>query len=314
LPPLADLLNRWPIAAKLNPLPLTEKLPYLLGAVIVARTAVGLTRIAADNPAWNPTPESQQDKVSTFLERVFMEGLGTMGTFLVLHAGQDVAANVIELVRPALRPSALLDSLKANHLSPQALTQVTETLARTFKTEVNTLETSPVLARVIYDKANLHTFQTLLNDKALWHTIQAPVEQHFARLNQHALPALASGLVLSTVFGGVGWQWLNDNVVRKSVVPQLSRWLVGGANTLTNPMGDEPKRDSSPRVRPLLLAANQPLISNQLTGLSVTSASQLTLANLPTLPPPAPAHIVRSTPVYSRPPMPSLALSPVGGQ
>lgn len=247
-------MQRWPVTARLNPFPLAEKLPYLLGSVIVARTLVGLTRIVADNPAWNPTPNSRRDKMDTFIERIFMEGLGTMGTFLVLHAGQDVTANLLELARPTLRPVALLQGLRQTLPQPD-LVAVEQALARTFQSSVARLGKAPVLARVLYDGANLFNFRSHLNDERVWQAIATPVEDHFASLNRAAKVPVVGGLVAATIFGGPFWQWLNDRVVRTEVVPRISEPLV-------HLWGDDARPASPPELSPMrsMVVASQPLV------------------------------------------------------
>lgn len=258
--------------ARLNPLR-GENWPYLLGSVVAARMMVGLTRIAADSPALYPDPDaSPKQRYDTFFERMFMEGLGTVGTFVVLHAAQDLTANLLQMLRPALHPRHLVETLKPT-LAPAALDKVTSALAHTFgKSQLEQVRS--VLGRSVFNQSNLHQFKTRLNDAALWAQIEQPASAYFARLNRVGKVPLLAGMGASIAFGGLVWQYLNDRVFRQRVVPALTRLVL--------------KQPAAQPVQPNphMLAAAQPLVlSSSLRGLSPTPPPAYTAGNPLTLQP-----------------------------
>jgi hypothetical protein len=215
----------------LNPLSGAGAVKYLLGSVVAARLVVGLARIVADWPANNPTDAPKQDKVTTFLERVFMEGLGTVGTFLVLHATQDAVANLLERVDPKLHPTHVLNQWQGA-LSPQGFHKATQGLAVAMGYPAPTPEQAlsqlsnhhNSLAKTLYYGADIAPLrQHLALDPALAQHALPAAEAYFARLNVTGKLPLLSGLAASVLFGGWGWQKINDTWFRKHVVPPLAK-------------------------------------------------------------------------------------------
>jgi hypothetical protein len=226
--------DAWPITRMMNPLGGATSVKYLLASVVAARCAVGMVRIIADWPANNPTDAPKRDKVMTFLERVFMEGLGTLGTFVVLHASQDLAVQALDRLDPKLHPVQVLKQWQ-QHLSGPALATVTQGLAKAMGVEASTpgaardalLACHSSVAKVLYYGADIAPLrQHLALDKALSQQALPAAEAYFSRLNVAGKLPLLTGLTMGTLFGGVLWQSVNDAWFRKRIVPALTNlWL-----------------------------------------------------------------------------------------
>lgn len=224
-------LAAWPITRMLNPLSGARAVKYLLGSVVAARLVVGVARIIADWPANNPTDAPKQDKVTTFLERVFMEGFGTVGTFLVLHATQDAVANLLERFDKKLHPTHVLNQWQGA-LSPQGFHKATQGLAVAMGYPATTTEQAlnhlkqhhNSLAKTLYYGADIaHLRQYLALDPNLAKQALPVAEAYFARLNVMGKLPLLAGLAGSALFGGWGWQKINDTWFRKHIVPPLAK-------------------------------------------------------------------------------------------
>jgi hypothetical protein len=236
----------------LNPLSGGSAVKYLLGSVVAARLLVGLVRIVADWPANNPTQAPKQDKVTTFLERVFMEGLGTVGTFLVLHATQDVVANLMERFDKKLHPTHVLNQWQ-QALSPQGFNKATQGLAVAMGAPATEgpqalgylTQHHGSLAKTLYYEADIaHLRQHLALDAPLAKLALPAAEAYFARLNVAGKVPLLSGLVAATLFGGWGWQKINDTWFRQRIVPPMAKpWAARWQQT------EDAKRPPDPIVQ-----------------------------------------------------------------
>ena len=201
-------------------------MPFLVQGAILSRLLIGLLRVAADAPALNPNLVPEEDKWNTFLERTFMEAFGTLGTFVALQAGQDIAAKAIESGWKGIHPNTLLEGLthqaKSLKLSTNELEQIGQALQKTFHSS-DLSKASNILAKKLYDtgKGELVDFERHLANQTLMNKIHLPVHMFFRKANWAGLGVLATGMVASVVFSGPIWQALNDTLVRNRLIPSI---------------------------------------------------------------------------------------------
>ena len=214
-----------------------ESLAFLLASSMLGRFLVGLMRCVADYPTLNTKKDDTEDqKVQTFSERLFMEALGVPANFLFIALGQDLGFKMAEKLHPQSHPGIFLqrnphfntsDFQKAffytfhpkqpletlSNLSPEAIQHGVQTLQNP-------------LHKNLFHGAKQHRFWEALHHlNPTLQLSQADMGQlaRFFRSNNlktNAYPIL-TGIVASTLFSGFLWQWLNDGLLRKKIEPRL---------------------------------------------------------------------------------------------
>lgn len=209
----------FPITAKILPKP--ENLKYLVAAAIAARFVTGIVRVFVDATDQNPN-KTKIERANSTWERLFIEIFGTLGNVLTLHAGQDIAAWLLEK-RQKLDPALLREQLKG--LVPSHYHKAIEDAMKESFGE----EPKGIIARVLYGDghrvANIDTFRKNLNLPELMPVLKESLNTFAKRLNHSASLALVAGIALSAFFGGIIVQLVNDYAFSK-IEPYLNR-LVG---------------------------------------------------------------------------------------
>ena len=246
------VLGHWPITAKINPFKgflgglSKENMVFLMASAMLPRTIVGGVRIAADYPALNPKPIPERDKTRTFLERIFVEAIGTVSHFVVMMMGQDVVANAFESFDKSFHPKAVMAKLKTEgKLSTAELQQVEQAFLKTFQAE-SIDQIDSLVMRQLFNKGNSGTFlqklpasfaqhieqplQHLLNDGKLTQLVNPnqlekqalkPAMDFFATLNRRSNIAQIGGAIASITYAGIWWQNLNDKGFREHAIPWI---------------------------------------------------------------------------------------------
>lgn len=230
-------------------LPHTSKLldvRYLLGAAILSRLAVGLSRCIVDFP-WSAagrlraaknepispgSEETVSDRFKSFEERCFMEMLGTPVHVLSLQLTQDGVSKLLEKT-PWLKAPHIEQVKKLANLSgPEA-----EVIGQALK-EINPTH---VLARAIYKPKELtgqlnqvmaktlEGFQSQLGKKSIPKAVEQAVSKTIWGWQQRILGGsalcLMSGVLASALFSGIIWQRINDGILSKRVIPFFNRLM-----------------------------------------------------------------------------------------
>ncbi|MDX2085975.1 MAG: hypothetical protein SFZ03_11370 [Candidatus Melainabacteria bacterium] len=233
---------------------LGRKIPFLIKSAMLTRSLVGVLRIIADTPAWNPNPVPKRDKIRNQLERVFIEVVGTMGGFFSLQICQDVTAKALEAFRPRLAPRALLEDLLKSGTPKPVLQAVENSLSHVFETKDLGTTRGSLFARV-YGRATLSDFadhfaKTLQQPE--WFRIEqghgvgrlAPeVNRYFARINRAGSAVVATGLLVGAYLSGTVLQTLNDRWFRNGLEKRWADWILRRE-------GESPMEEASAEVAP----------------------------------------------------------------
>jgi hypothetical protein len=214
-----------------------QSIGFLLASSMLGRFAVGITRCVADWPTLNTrTDQNEEDKTDTELERLFMEGLGVPANFLAIALGQDVGFKVGQTVSmplyDVLEPyrhtgnhplyaKAMLATFRSD-ISPETIQQLSGA-----KVKEGLQGVYNPLHKTLYEDAKINRFVAALETFA-GKNFKMPTQeakrfsQYFKNNNiKTNLFGIMGGMVASTLFSGVVWQWLNDTVIRKRIVPPL---------------------------------------------------------------------------------------------
>lgn len=231
----------FPLTRKLNPF-VANNLKGLAEALILTRLGVGLVRVITDIPAFNHNPSSPREKAQNLLERIFTEGLGTVGCFLTLQTSMDLWS---ALSGKGLHMNKWLSGIKnSDKLSPEDKTKITDAFRKTFHAEPHqTLNGRQVIAESLLHKGNLGSFVTNLNDKSLLSLsdtghleygakkgagfLKQHSEAFFSHLNHKGVSTALFGILVSAFMSGAPVQKLNDNVIRHRLAPWLLDKIYG---------------------------------------------------------------------------------------
>lgn len=233
--PLTGLQRAIPFTLELNPFS-GPNLVYWASSYMLTRVGIGATRIVADSPALDPRPDvSRRQKRRNQLERIFIETFGTLGTYVSLHASQDIAATLIERLKPSLAPSKLLETT-AEKLTDKEQGHLKKALADVYKRPESELgNVGHVLFHKIFgngrieklaEKLELPELLRVENGRTLG-KIAKEVETHFAPVNRMANLVLVLGIAASAYLSGAPIQWFNDRVLREKLGPKLLNWISG---------------------------------------------------------------------------------------
>lgn len=233
-------------------------------AGILTRSGVGVTRMVADYPAFNPKDTmTPQQKERAFLERVFTETVGTFAlTYGVLYLGMDLAAKLLQSLDRSLAPQQLLNAVKAKLQGDQELDHFKAALAQVLpgvKEDFN--RTHNVIYDRIFGNGHIAGLAKALNrpewlavDQATGHAtglLKDEVNGYFRHLNGRSVAVMAVATGLSAWLSGGPLQAWNDGWFREHVTFKL-------LNAYDNWKGRHPIARVDTRT-PVLLAASQPL-------------------------------------------------------
>lgn len=207
-------------------------------------------RCVADWPTLNTKEDtSQDDKTKIEAERIFMEGLGVPANFAFIALGQDLGFKLAERLHPQSHPAYFLAQ------NPKLNTpEVAQSFLYTFdqKRSLEALKSMSheevmhalqavknPLHKNLFEKAKQHRFvETMKQIKPDFQMPLADMETlvRFFRGNNLKTNtyAMIGGMTLSTLFSGLVWQWLNDGLIRKHLVPPIvktTKPLIFGTKT-----------------------------------------------------------------------------------
>ncbi|HEY9687656.1 MAG TPA: hypothetical protein V6C52_11835 [Coleofasciculaceae cyanobacterium] len=206
---------------------------FLMEAAIITRALTAFTRM------WQNMPSKFQDQSLTpnqkrqaLMERVFVEGIGTLSFVTMLQFGQDLAAKLVE--RTANMPVV---PKNAAGISAQGIRTANETLREVFGQDVR-----GVIARILYGnhmslagkpavrRANLTTIREALHGKlgeqagdALFSGMKEHILPAVQKLNRGASWTMLAGITLSVLVSGPLIQKLNDRWFSPLVAKKLAK-------------------------------------------------------------------------------------------
>lgn len=212
-----------------------NSLTFLLASSMLGRFLVGVMRCIADYPTLNTKKEETNDqKVQTFSERLFMEGLGVPAGFLFIALGQDAGFKLAEKWHPQSHPHAFLKAnphLNTPDLQKAFLYTFNQTLSLADLKSLAPEALTPQLQHIknplhknLFECGKQHRFVEALEHlnpnitlpKTHWDSIQTFFRSNNLKTNSYAM---LGGLICATLFSGVVWQWLNDGLLRKKIEP-----------------------------------------------------------------------------------------------
>lgn len=226
-----------PTVATFIPKANRDSLTFLLASSMLGRFLVGAMRCVADYPTLNTKEkDSDDEKVQTFSERLFMEGLGVPAGFLFIALGQDAGFKTAQKLHPQSHPKAFLEKHKGlNTLDIQKAFIFTFNQKMTVK-DLEDLTPKDAQERLnaiknplhknLFEAGKQHRFvkalEHLNRDIKLpsdqWKSLETFFRSNNLKTNSYAM---LGGLVSSTIFSGIVWQWLNDGLLRKKIEPPL---------------------------------------------------------------------------------------------
>lgn len=220
-------LLRFPITAKLKPVS-AENVRYLAETAVLTRLMIGAVRVYQNKPNRNQDPDvSQLDKRKTFLERVFVELVGTLGYLLVLHGGQDITAKLLESTK----------RYDVNHFVRNAewFSNLSDREQKRFLQGVNEVfgEKWGRMERVLFGPGRqngnmLNALKKQLNNPRLFAKVEEGMTPYVHRLNRAASASVLGGVALSALFGGLVIQWVNDRLVSPIISVLLDEFTGNG--------------------------------------------------------------------------------------
>jgi hypothetical protein len=254
----------FPVLSTFIPKANAESLTFLLTSAMLGRFLVGATRCVADWPTLNTKEnETPNQKTDTALERVFMEGVGVPANFAAIALGQNAGFRLGEFISPNSRPenfiNTLDESLSPHYKRAMVYTFNTGTSKRPITlNDVNALNATELekalqaitnpLHKTLYENAKINRFTDAL-DELLPKDTPLPLKDvksiaGFFKSNnlRTNICGITGGMVASTLFSGIVWQWMNDTLIRKHLVPPLSQTLTPVLfGTTTTPQSSTPK-------------------------------------------------------------------------
>lgn len=233
-------MRPFPITAKLNAFAGMRNLAYLAEIAALTRMMTGVVRVLQNKPSKFKDPNlSQNQKRQAFLERFFVEIIGTSGYIFFLHLGQDLFAKLFE-ARAKLQKlpylAATTQGLTKNEiaLANEAIRDVYGPHSAGFRhegqgliyrvlygdelqreAEVTIGDEVKKVTQSVVQKANLSTLHEKLGDELFAKVRQAAphLDQFTRSINKAASVSVLGGVVLSALYGGVMTQWVNDRVI-----------------------------------------------------------------------------------------------------
>ena len=252
--------DAFPTVATFIPKANRDSLTFLLASSMLGRFLVGAMRCVADYPTRNTKKdESDDQKVQTFSERLFMEGLGVPAGFLFIALGQDAGFKIAQKLHPQSHPKAFLEKHKGLNTP-----DIQKAFIFTFNQKMSVKDLEALTPKDVQERLNAiknplhknlfeagkqHRFvqalEHLNRDIKLpsdqWKSIETFFRSNNLKTNSYAM---LGGLVFSTLFSGIVWQWLNDGVLRKKIEPPLVKVAKPLIFPQSNPT--ELKADPSP--------------------------------------------------------------------
>jgi hypothetical protein len=214
-----------------------DSLTFLLASSMLGRFLVGAMRCVADYPTLNTKEgDSNDQKVQTFSERLFMEGLGVPAGFLFIALGQDAGFKIAQKLHPQSHPKAFLEAHHALNTpdiqkaflytfnQKMSLKELQGLPSEEAQRRLNTLKNP--LHKNLFEAGKQHRFVQALEHlnpdiklpSAQWKSLETFFRSNNLKTNSYAM---LGGLVFSTLFSGIAWQWLNDGLLRKKIEPPL---------------------------------------------------------------------------------------------
>jgi hypothetical protein len=229
--------DAFPTVATFIPKANRESLTFLLASSMLGRFLVGAMRCVADYPTLNTKKDDSDDqKVQTFSERLFMEGLGVPAGFLFIALGQDAGFKLAEKLHPQSHPNAFLQNNTVLNTLDIKKAFIYTFNQKMSKKDLEALHPKDVQERLnaiknplhknLFEAGKQHRFVEALEHlnpdiklpPAQWKSLETFFRSNNLKTNSYAM---LGGLVFSTLFSGIVWQWLNDGLLRKKIEPPL---------------------------------------------------------------------------------------------
>lgn len=203
----------------------------LLLTCALARMGTGLIRIGVNWHAARNNPRlSRQEKASSTLERVFMEGVGVPFHLSSLYFIQDVTAKLFERLGFLKRPTAL----GLSQLTAKQQQVINNVLAKKIFPE-NTPKPHGVIAQQIYhpdvflkqaaevkgELAKALRVKTLPQQVA--NNVEWLLKRYHTRLTMATAGTIGAAVLVSAYLSGYFMQWMNDTVIARRVIPWILR-------------------------------------------------------------------------------------------
>ena len=301
---LTGLQKMLPITFKMNPFN-GRNLLYLAQIAVLTRIATGIVRVNQNKPSKLKDPRlSENEKRLAFIERFFVEIVGTLGYMFCLHFGQDAVSKVFEKKAAYKVPELAKDTV---NFTKTEIAQANTALKDVYGTEQRGL-----MHRILYgeqvvnaegkkviQKANLNTLREKLGTE-LFEKVLPKVEQFSWRSNVAATLCILGGVGLSALFGGVVTQWVNDRVTSPLAGKFLAKRYPADPGNLKLPGSPEKEnldRAQKAGVLPMAYKPGQPTLPQPV---AVPGAQPPAQAAAPPLvrPPMAPAMSPQPLPAW----------------
>lgn len=219
-------LQKLPITRKLNPFN-RRNLLYLAEIAVLTRLMTAVVRVDQNRPSRLKDPRlTDNEKRLAFIERFFVEILGTVGYMIALHLGQDITSKFFEK-KATMKPPQLADDLV--DLGKAQTAKINEAITKVYGNQrqgmVHRILYGEVLKegeKTVVQKASLSALRKELGEELF--TKARPYVDDFARrANVAASISVLGGVVLSALFGGFVTQWINDRVASPAARRYLTR-------------------------------------------------------------------------------------------
>ncbi len=232
----------FPFASQL--IPNKQNLAYLINSTILTRFMTSILRVTVDHPRFNPNPEATpSEKMNTFLERMFVEFIGTGSTLLSLQLSMDFASKAIQHMQ-------MFNPKWQIHRPAHILNQLPKTVSKTQKDKIQkALESAlgttsqKLMFNVLFKQGHLQQVTQHLEKQGLkpahiqlisGRSLEEGLERQFFHLNLLAKGVLIVGALGNALWGGFGVQLLNDKFVAPILVPKVKA-LFGVKPSLSPP-------------------------------------------------------------------------------
>lgn len=219
----------FPFASQL--IPHKQNLSYLINSTILTRFMTSVLRVTIDHPRFNPNPDATpSEKMNTFLERMFVEFIGTGSSLLSLQLSMDMASKVIQNMEK-LNPHWQL------HRPAHILAQLPKTIGKPNVQKIEqALESAlgktsdKLMFNVLFKHGHLNQVYESLKQANIrpetirlvsGRTLDEGLSRQFFHLNLLAKGVLVAGALGNALWGGFGVQLLNDKLVAPILVPKV---------------------------------------------------------------------------------------------
>jgi hypothetical protein len=307
----------FPITAKLNPLMKGLRINwrnvgFLLEAAIITRALTAFTRMWQNRPSkFKDQSLTPNQKRQALMERVFVEGVGTLSFVTMLQFGQDLAAKLVErMTKMPVVPK------NAAGISEKGIRTANEALREVFGQNVR-----GVIARILYGhdlslagkpvvrRANLSTLREVLQGKLgeqagdkLFAGIREHIMPAVQKLNKGASLTMLAGMAASVLVSGPLIQKSNDRWFSPLVAKKLAKRYGEQMASLESAVGapalfppsPEPVRPSAQRLdlntfgnlSPASAQPSKPPITYPAPSLNLVSPAPAMIIPAPVLPNP----------------------------